>query len=84
MKHNRRLKSARVRDALYNLPKGKDKIRNPSLPTIENIEDKSADLQGEGVKTIILSNIIDIYTRLEKLLGLKLFGHIDSLTEASL
>ena len=34
-------------------------------------------------KTIIPSNIIDIYTRLEVLLGLKLSGHTDTLTEAS-
>ena len=34
-------------------------------------------------KTIIPSNIIDIYTRLEILLGLKMSGHSDTLTEAS-
>ena len=41
------------------------------------------NLQGEGVKVIIPSNTIDIYTRLEVLLGLKLSGHTDTLTEAS-
>ena len=41
------------------------------------------NLQGEGVKIIIPSNIIDIYTRLEVLLGLKLSGHSDTLSEAS-
>ena len=40
------------------------------------------NLQGEGVKIIILSNINDIYTRLEVLQGLKLSGHTDTLTEA--
>ena len=40
-------------------------------------------LEGKGVKIIIPSNIIDIYTRLEILLGLKLSGHTDTLTEAS-
>ena len=41
-------------------------------------------LRGKGVeKVIIPSNIIDIYTRLEVLLGLKLSGHSDTLTEAS-
>ena len=41
-------------------------------------------LKGRGVeKKIIPSNIIDIYTRLEILLGLKHFGHSDTLTEAS-
>ena len=36
------------------------------------------NLQGEGVKIIIPSNIIDIYTRLEVLLGLKISGHSDT------
>ena len=34
-------------------------------------------------KNVIPSNIIDIHTRLETLLGLKLSGHTDTLTEAS-
>ena len=34
-------------------------------------------------KIILPSNIIDIYTRLEVLFGLKLSGHTDTLTEAS-
>jgi len=43
-----------------------------------------SNLEGEGIeKFIIPSNIIDIYTRLEVLLGLKLSGHTDTLTEAS-
>ena len=75
-------KAARMKDALYNLPNEIDKIRNPPLPTIENAEN-SSDLEGQGVKIIIPSNIIDIYTRLEVLLGLKLSGHTDTLTEAS-
>ena len=45
--------------------------------------DSDNNLQGEGVKIIIPSNINDIYTRLEVLLGLKLSGHTDTLTEAS-
>ena len=41
------------------------------------------DLEGQGIEKIIIpSNIIDIYTRLEVLLGLKLSGHTDTLTEA--
>ena len=41
-------------------------------------------LTGEGIQRIIIpSNIIDIYTRLEILLGLKLSGHSNTLTEAS-
>ena len=51
--------------------------------TFEEITNDADDLQGEGVKIIIPSNIIDIYTRLEVLLGLKLSGHTDTLTEAS-
>ena len=73
-------KAARMKDALYDLPKEIAKIRNPPLPAIEN---ESDNLQGEGVKIIIPSNIIDIYSRLEILLGLKLSGHTDTLTEAS-
>ena len=42
------------------------------------------NLRGRGIEKIIIpSNIIDIYTRLEVLLGLKLSGHSDILTEAS-
>ena len=49
-----------------------------------NIKKEEPDnLKGEGVKILIPSNIIDIYTRLEVLLGLKLSGHTDTLTEAS-
>ena len=62
------------------LPKLVDDIQNK---TFEEFTDDSDDLQGEGVKIIIPANIIDIYTRLEILLGLKLSGHTDTLTEAS-
>ena len=62
------------------LPKLVEEIQNR---TFEEIIDDSDDLQGEGVKIIIPSNIIDIYTRLEVLLGLKLSGHTDTLTEAN-
>ena len=65
---------------LKKLPKLVNDIQNR---TFEEITDDSDDLQGEGVKIIIPSNIIDIYTRLEILLGLKLSGHTDTLTEAS-
>ena len=41
------------------------------------------DLEGQGLKINIPSNIIDIYTRLEFLLGLKLSGHTDTLAKAS-
>ena len=62
------------------LPKLVEEIQNK---TFEEITHDSDDLLGEGVKIIIPSNIIDIYTRLEVLLGLKLSGHTDTLTEAS-
>ena len=80
MRHTKGLNSARMKDALYKLPKEIAKIRNPPLPAIEN---ESDNLEGEGVKFIIPSNIVDIYTRLEILLGLKLSGHTDTLSEAS-
>ena len=42
------------------------------------------NLQDRGIEKIIIpSNIIDVYTRLEILFGLKLSGHTDTLTEAS-
>ena len=49
-----------------------------------NVDDEeSDDLEGQGLKTIIPSNIIDIYTRLEVLLGLNLSGDTGILSEAS-
>ena len=75
-------KAARMKDALYDLPKAIDKNRNPPLPTIESVENSSV-LEGLGIKIIIPNKIFDIYTRLEVLLGLKLSGHTDTLTEAS-
>ena len=63
------------------LPKLVEDIQNK---TFEEITDDSDGLQGEGNEKIIIpSNIIDIYTRLEILLGLKLSGHSNTLTEAS-
>ena len=62
------------------VPKSVEQNQNKTFD--ENIID-SDDLQGEGVKFIEASNIIDLYTRLEVLLGLKLSGHTDAITEAS-
>jgi len=73
-------RSARKTFFTKTLPELVEQIQNK---TFEEIIDDSDDLQGEGVKIIIPSNIIDIYTRLEILLGLKLSGHTDTLTEAS-
>ena len=50
------------------LPKIVDEYQNK---TFDEITDDSDDLQGEGVKIFIPSNIIHIYTRIEILLGLK-------------
>ena len=44
---------------------------------------KNRNLKGQGVKITVPSNIIDIYTRLEILLGTKLSSQTDTLTEAS-
>ena len=63
------------------LPKLVNKIQNKTIEEIVN--DSGNDLQGQGLKFIIPSKIIDNYTRLEILLGLKLSGHTDTLTEAS-
>ena len=77
------MKSAGIKDASYDLPKAIGKIQNPPLTTIEKIEDISDNLEGQGIEKIIFpSNIVDIYTRLENLLGLKLSGHTNTLTEA--
>ena len=62
------------------LPKLVDENQNK---TFDEITDDSDDLQGEGVKFNIPPNIIDIHTRFEILLGLKLSSHTDTLTEAS-
>ena len=80
MRHTKGLNSARMKDALYNLPGGIAKNRDPPLPAVEN---KSDNLEAERVKNIIFSKIVDIYSRLEILLGLKISGHTDTLTEGS-
>ena len=64
--------SKRTKSIKHDLKKRVDKIRLSPLA-----------LQAEGVKIIIRSNIKDIYTRRGILLGLKLCGHTDTLTEAS-
>ena len=63
------------------LPEGFEEIQNKTFGEITI--DSGSELEGQGVKIIIPSNIIDIYTRLEILLGLKLSGHNNTLTEAS-
>ena len=63
------------------LPKIVEEIQNKTFEEITL--DSDNDLQGEGIKIIIPSNTVDIYIRLEILLGLNLSGHTDTLTEAS-
>ena len=75
------IKSKRKLFLTKKLPKFYNDFQNR---TSEEITDDSDGSEGEGIeKNIIPSNIIDIYTRLEVLLGLKLSGHSDTLTEAS-
>ena len=64
---------------------GRDRyIQNKLDDDVRKILNLDKELKGRGVEKIIIpSNIIDIYTRLEVLLGLKLSGHTDTLTEAS-
>ena len=51
---------------------------------VSRILNLDTKFKGRGIEKILIpSNIIDIYTRLEILLGLKLSGHTDTLTEAS-
>ena len=50
---------------------------------IQNRTFNEIDLEGQGLKVIIPSTIIDIYIRLKILLGLSLSDHTDTLTEAS-
>ena len=57
------------------LPKLVEEIQNKTFNEI--------DLERQGPRTVITSNIIDNYTRFEVLLRLKLSGHTDTLTEAS-
>ena len=68
-----------------------DKILNPSSSsssTVFQIEPPSSEsednLEGSGVSKITIpSNIIEIWTRLQVLLGLIISGHTNILTEAS-
>ena len=59
--HQKALKYARMRDAIFTFPRVIEKSLKPPLasPAIAN-EDESDDLQGEGMKNIVPSNVIDI------------------------
>ena len=73
-------KSTRKTFCTITLPNLVDDFQNKTFD--ENTDD-SDDLQGEGLKIIKPTNKIDMYTRLEISLGLKFFGHTDTLTETS-
>ena len=64
---------------------GRDKyIKNNLDNDVRKLLNLDTKLKGREIeKTIIPSNIIDIYTRLEILLGLRLSGHTYTLSEAS-
>ena len=64
---------------------GRDRcIKNELDDDVVRILNLDTKLRGNGIEKIIIpSNIIEIYTRLEVLLGLRLSGHTDTLTEAS-
>ena len=88
-RHTKDINSARMKDALYILPKLKTEILNLPVPAIEKIEIcyeeiTEYDLVGRGIENIItLSNINDIKDRLEVSLCSKLSGHSHALKEAS-
>ena len=54
------------------------------MHTSSENENRHDNLRAEEVKFVIKCNIFDLWTRLEVLLGLKLAGHTDTLTEASI
>ena len=64
---------------------GRDRYINYDLDDdVSRILNLDTKLKGRGIEKIIIpSNITDIYTRLEVLLGLKFSGHTDTLSEAS-
>ena len=64
---------------------GRDRYTQNDLDNdVRRILNLDTRQKGRGFKKFIIpSNIIDIYTSLEILLGLKLSGHSDTLTEAS-
>ena len=64
---------------------GRDKfIKKDHDNDVRRILFLDTKLRGKGIEKIIIpSNVYDIYTRLEVLLGYKLSGHTDTLTEAS-
>ena len=65
---------------------GRDRYLKNNLDNdVRRSSNLDAKLNGRGIEKIVIpSNIIDIYTRLEILLGLKSSGHTDTLSEAGI
>ena len=59
------------------------KVVNNQNQTFSEIADATDNLQGQGMKIIIPPNIVDTWTGLEMVLGLKLSGHSDTLSDPS-
>ena len=72
--------SARRRYIEKNLQKRVENILNPPMSLEESTD---GDLEGNGMKYIIPSNTVDIWSKLEVLLDSKIAGHTNTLTFAS-
>ena len=69
---------------LFLIQKFPKRDANLKYKIFDEIVSDSDNLKGAGnEKPIIPSNIIDIYTRVEVLLAIKISGHTNTLTEAS-
>ena len=73
--YNRKPTERRISHRDKNVKTDTEVRRNLNLDTELNVKGNE--------KFIILSDIIDIWTRLQVLLGFKLSGHTDTLTEGS-
>ena len=82
------INSAKLKDALFNLPKTIPKILNIPSAAIGNLEDSyeeisDNDLEGQRKEKLILPfNADDLYTRLDVLLRVKRAGHTNFRTES--
>ena len=64
--------------------KNRNILLSVSLAENQEFEEQQSDsVEGDGMKIIFPSNIIDLYTTLETLLGIKLCGNTETLTDAS-
>ena len=82
------LKYTNFKPSIREMASGRSKSKRGKLNAdVEKISHTSFisdfDLEIQGLKIIIQSNIIDLCTRSQDLLGLKVSGHTNNLTEAS-